>query len=145
MLSSWENVSWYCSHLQMKSCHKFCNPNKQSEVISQWPMWSWLSTRSCKPTLGSHQYWSWGEWDRVDYDMGSFALQNVSCHLQLKQLIQNIINLGKCRNYFHFSGIISFFCLLPCPNFKHSNSNWWASCSSTAVHTLPFVITHKYV
>lgn len=97
----------------------------------------WVFSQSCKSTLSSH--WYQREATTVGHDMGSLTSQDVFCHLHWNHFIQNITHIGKCRNYFHFPGIISLSCSLSHAKLKHSNSSCRAACNSTTVHKFPLL------
>lgn len=80
-----------------------------------------------------------GEQGTVGHDMGSLASQAAFCHLHWNGFIQNIINIVKWRNYFHFPGIISLSCSPSPAEFHHSNSSCRATCNSTTVHKFPLL------
>lgn len=114
-------MSWNCSRLQMKSCHSFPIPISNQKLVpnSQHGPEFPAKVVSLHFALTDTEGEAVGQ--SVDHHTGSLA----SIIWNWNSLVQSIINLGKHRNYFYFSGLSPLLCSLPLLNFKHSNPREW--------------------
>ena len=133
------------SCLQMKSCHSFPIPISKQNLFPNSQRGPEFPAKVVSPRLAltDTEVDASGTvliviWDHLHHRMSS-----VICNWN--SLVQNIRNLGKRRNYFKFSGIICCLFSLPHANFKHGNSSCRALYSSTAAHTVPSVVAHKFL
>ena len=129
----------------MKSCHSFPIPISNQKLFPTSQCGPEFPAKVVSPHLAltNTEGEASGTVLIVIWDHSYCRMSSVICNWN--SLVQNIINLGKCRNYLHFSGIISLLCSLPRANFKHCNSSCRALCSSTAAHTVTSAVAHKFL